>query len=399
MLDEATKKFVREHRFDNVQKLALQSQSFAGSGADIPAALTQISGRQLIEHKIPSWYASDDMVYPVRLPLEQCSSEATARYKSSLLSGRSFLDLTGGFGVDTAFISTRFLQAVSVEKQKELAAIARHNFAVLKLPQIQVCNADGIEYLKETLPVDCVYLDPARRSGCGKKVMRIEDCEPDITQIQDLLLEKAGTVLIKLSPMLDIPAALKALKKVREVHVVSVENECKELLFLCRKTEEEEPVIHCVNLRKKGNHHLSFTLSEEKETTVTCCREIKEYLYEPDASLLKAGFYKGIARRYALEKLHPDSHLYTASRFIPEFPGRVFQVETVSSMNKKDLKELLKNTPQAHLSVRNFPLSVAGLRQKWKLKEGGGIYLFATTLAGGKHVVIKTQPAQTEEFI
>ncbi|MDR0864720.1 MAG: class I SAM-dependent methyltransferase [Candidatus Symbiothrix sp.] len=389
-MNEATKKFIIAHRFDDVQKLALQSQSFAE--IDIPAALTQISGRQIIEHKIPSWYPSDEIRYPGRLPLEQCSSEKTARYKASLLSGDSFVDLTGGLGVDTAFISPNFSRVTYVEKQAELAKLAKHNFSVLELNSIQIESGDGTEFLEQMDPVDCIYLDPARRSLSGKKTVLIEDCEPNLLEIQDLLLKKAGTVLIKLSPLLDINAALRVLKNVREVHVVSVENECKELLFLLKKGDTPAPLITCVNLRKKEDQTLSFEYPEEKKAQMAYTPEIKDFLYEPNASLLKAGFYKGLALRYKVEKLHPDSHLYTSTHCVPDFPGRIFRVEAVSSLNKKDLKAFLTGLDKANLTIRNFPLTVADLRKKLKLKEGGDVYLFGTTLSNGVHVLVKTYP-------
>jgi 16S rRNA G966 N2-methylase RsmD len=391
-MNEATKKFITAHRFDDVQKLALQSQSFHGAEIDIPAALTQISGRQIIEHKIPSWRQSDEIRYPGRLSLEQCSSEKTARYKASLLSGHSFVDLTGGWGVDTAFISPKFSQVTYVEKQEELANLAKHNFPILGLNFIRIHTGDGIEYLEKMNPVDCIYLDPARRSLSGKKVVLIEDCEPNLLEIQNLLLTKASFVLIKLSPLLDINAALRVLKNVKEVHVVSVENECKELLLLLEKGNTQAPVITCANLRKKGDQTVSFEYSEEKKAQIAYSREVKDYLYEPNASLLKAGFYKGIALRYPVEKLHSDSHLYTSTQYIPDFPGRIFRVEAVSSLNKKSLKAFLTGMDKANLTIRNFPLTVAGLRKKLKLNEGGEVYLFATTLSDGEHVIVKTYP-------
>jgi len=391
MLNKATQEFIKAHRLDNVQKLALQSKSLSNQEINFPAALTQIAGRQTIEHKLPFWYNLDAIIYPVRLSLEQCSSEYTAQYKSSLLSGNSLVDLTGGFGVDTAFLSEKFSVAAYVEQQEELSAIAKHNFQVLGLNHIQTYFADGVTYLKAMDKVDCIYLDPARRSDSGKKVMLIEDCEPNLIQIQDLLLEKANQVLIKLSPMLDINAALKSLKYVHEIHVVSVENECKELLFLLKKGENQDPLITAVNLKKKGEHSfVSFHFSEEKEIEMDYVSEVETYIYEPNASLLKAGFYKGTAKQYQLKKLHPDSHLYTSNQLVSNFPGRIFKVEAVSSMNKKDLNPFLKNMEKANISVRNFPLSTAELRKKLKLKDGGEVYLFATTLKNAKHILIKS---------
>ena len=390
MRNEATLKFIRDHRLDDIRKLALQTPSFTGLNIDIPWALTQIEGRRWVENKIPSWFLLDEIVYPPHLALEQCSSEATARYKAELLSGNSFVDLTGGFGVDFAFISGKFQEAFYVEKQKKLCEIATFNFTALKLTSARVIHADTTDYLKKMLPVDVIFIDPGRRSALDKKVFSIERAEPDLLKIQDLLLEKAESVLIKLSPMLDISQALKQLKNVSEIHVVSLENECKELLFLLKKGYKSEPLITCVNLNKKNNHpEISFLLSQEKARQINYTSEIEQYIYEPNASLLKAGFYKSLTSLYPIRKLHPDSHLYTSNQFIPDFPGRIFQTEAYTSFNKKEIKNFLSETDKASLSIRNFPLSVAKLRKKLKIKEGGEIYLFATTLANEKHVLIK----------
>jgi 16S rRNA G966 N2-methylase RsmD len=316
----------------------------------------------------------------------------TAKYKASLLPGNSFADLTGGLGVDMAFMAPNFNRSTYVERQSELAEIARHNLAVLGLNHIEIHIGDGIEYFQQMKAVDALYLDPARRSVSGEKVMLIEDCEPDVGNIQGLLLEKSSRVLIKLSPMLDINSAMKGLKNIREIHVVSVENECKELLFLLERGQEQKPAITCINFRKKGDPQvLTFTFQEEQNTSVKCTETVKDYLYEPNVSILKAGYYKGITLRYPIEKLHPDSHLYTSSEWIPDFPGRIFAVEAIISMNKKELKAQLSGIEKANISVRNFPLSVAELRKRLKIKEGGETYLFATTLANGKHVIINTQ--------
>jgi len=391
MRNEATWKFVVDHRFDDVQKLALQASSFAGSDVDIPWALTQIEGRRFAEAKIPTWSQPDEIVYPSHLALEQCSSEPTARYKAGLLSGTSFVDLTGGFGVDFAFISGKFQESFYVEKQSELCEIAAFNFPVLGLTSARIIHADAIDYLQKMLPVDAIFIDPGRRSNSGKKVFRMEEAEPDLLKIQDSLLEKAGNVLIKLSPMLDISLAIKQLKNISEIHVVSLENECKELLFLLKKDCTSEPLITCVNLNKKNNQPaISFFPSQEKARQINYTSEIEQYIYEPNVSLLKAGFYKGLTDLYPLQKFHPDSHLYTSGRFIPDFPGRVFRTEAYTSFNKKELKNFLSATAKASLAVRNFPLSVAELRKKLKIKEGGETFIFATTLSNGKHILLKT---------
>ncbi|GHV28002.1 hypothetical protein FACS1894176_10340 [Bacteroidia bacterium] len=391
-MNTSTQQFISTHRYNDVQQLALQFNAKNLPEVDLPFALTQIAGRQKIEHKIPSWYEQDDLLFPQRLSLEQCSSEATARYKAEM-TPNSFkgvlVDLTGGFGVDTAFLAPHFSQVIYVEKQPELAQVALHYFAMLVLSYIQVQNTNSLEFLQTMPPVDCIYIDPARRSVAGKKIAGITDCEPNLLDIQALLLAKAQTVLIKLSPMLDIHAALQQLQHVAEVHVVSVDNECKEILFLLNKNASEESVITCVNLKKSPQPAINFTFPEEKFAKITYTCHILNYLYEANASILKAGFFKGLALRYGIEKLHPDSHLYTSTEFIPDFPGRIFQVESVVSFNKKSLKENLGDLEQANLSVRNFPLSVNELRKKLRLKEGGAVYLFATTLANGEKVILK----------
>jgi hypothetical protein len=392
MENESTRQFIRTHRLADVRKLALQTGTLAASGIDIRYALRQIEGRQFIENKIPAWFQTDDMVYPAHLSLEQCSSEMTARYKADLLSGDSFVDLTGGFGIDFAFISPKFKAACYVEKQEELCKIAAHNFRILGLNTAQIENADAVEYLKRMSAVDAVFIDPGRRSDSGKKTVAIGNCEPDLSLIQELLLEKAENVLIKLSPMLDISQASGVLKNIAEIHVVSLENECKELLFLLKRNVTGEPEIVCVNRNKKGNQpEISFYQSQEKESCIEYTSRIERYLYEPNTSILKAGFYKGLALAYPIRKLHPDSHLYTSEELVPDFPGRIFQVEAYSSFNKKDMKHFLSGIDKANIAVRNFPLSVAELRKKWKIKECGEVYLFATTLADGKHILIKNQ--------
>jgi 16S rRNA G966 N2-methylase RsmD len=388
MLNTATQQFIREHLRDDVRQLALQSHRYPSLDIDFLLALTQISGRQQIEHKIPSWYSNDNLLYPKRLSLEQSSSETMAKYKSTLLSGNTLADLTGGLGVDTAFLAPNFSTVYYVEQQTALAAIAQSNFKSLNLNQIQVFGTDNKIFL-ETMPaVDCIFIDPARRSDTGKKVCLIEDCEPDLLEIQDLLLQKAQRILVKLSPMLDIQAACKVLKNISEIHVVGVENECKELLFLIEKEIITNPKIVCVNLRKKGNQTDIFDFPEEKQAQIPFVSELKNYLYEPNVAILKAGMYKLLGLRYGLEKLHPDSHLYTSESLVSGFPGRAFQIENVFSFQKQELKTHLQSIRQANVVVRNFPLSVAGLRKKLNLKEGGDIYLFATTLTNERRVLV-----------
>ena len=387
-----TLRFIEENLKADVRSLALQAKKYPK--VDMAMAVVQIAGRQIAEAKLPSWYRTEGLLYPKHLSMEQCSSEVTAIYKASLLQGETFADLTGGFGIDCSFLSRRFKKADYVERQAELCELARHNFPLLGL-EIDVHNEDGVEYLKRMQPVDCLFLDPARRDGHGGKTVAISDCEPDVSALEDLLVEKAKTVMVKLSPMLDLSLALRDLKYVREIHVVSTDNECKELLFILQKTPISSQIsIHCINALGASNGcriYQEYTFTQEQERTSDCllAKEVGTYLYEPNASILKAGAYRSLTQAYPIEKLHVSSHLYTSSRFIEDFPGRRFQVEAVSSFGKKELKSFLQGMEKANLTIRNFPSSVAELRKRLKLKEGGEDYIFATTLADESKILIR----------
>lgn len=382
------KQYISEHLHDDIRQLALKLKA-KPMGLDASFVLRQIAGRQAIRHKLPDWYDKEDILYPGSLSLEQCSSGATSRYKSALCTGTSFADLTGGFGVDCAAMASCFQEATYVERQEELCRLARHNFPLLGAGHTEVVQAEAEAYLATMSPVDFLYLDPARRDDKGKKTVFLSDCSPDVTILKDLLLQKAGKVLIKLSPMLDISLALQALSETRQVHVVSVDNECKELLFLLDGKSEAALEIHAVDLsEKKGNHSLIFLRKEEQEASVGFAAACGNYLYEPNVAVLKAGAYKLPAIRYGLTKLHPDSHLYTSETLVADFPGRIFRIKKTFSFHKKDLKEHLNGLDQANITVRNFPMSVEEIRKKTKLKAGGEVYLFATTLSGGERVMI-----------
>lgn len=393
-ISQETLQFISEHAQDDVRRLALQAKKFPG--VDMNTAIVQIAGRQAAAEKIPSWHATEGIVYPRHLSLEQCSSELTARYKASLAKGDTLTDLTGGFGIDCAFLSAGFGQATYVERQEELCEIASHNFPLLGLNHIAVCHEDAGEHLRSMPPVDCIFIDPARRNEHGGKTVAIADCEPDVATLEEELLSKATRVMIKLSPMLDLTLALKDMKHVAEAHVVSVNNECKELLLITNKTENGRqpsvPII-CVNLTTKETQRFAFTREEEQTAACVYTNRIGKYLYEPNASLLKAGAFRCLASRYALQKLHPNSHLYTSDLPVEGFPGRSFEVESTFPLNKKEIKEALADVRKANLTIRNFPAPVAELRKRLKLAEGGDEYLFATTLNDGKKVVIRGRKA------
>ena len=391
-ISSETLQFIEANARADVRSLALQAKKYPQ--VDMAVAVVQIAGRQIAEAKVPSWYRTDGLLYPKHLSMEQCSSEVTAIYKAGLVEGESFADLTGGFGIDCSFLSRKFKKADYVERQAELCELAKHNFPLLGL-NIDVHNEDGVEYLKQMQPVDCLFLDPARRDGHGGKTVAIADCEPDVSALEDLLVEKGRKVLVKLSPMLDLSLALKHLKYVREVHIVSTDNECKELLLVLQKESASTDIpIRCVNsLGAADGSRIfqEFTFTQEQERTSDCplAKEVEGYLYEPNASILKAGAYRSLTQTYPVKKLHVSSHLYTSRQMIEDFPGRRFKVEAVSGFGKKELKDFLLGMEKANLTIRNFPSSVADLRKRLKLREGGEDYLFATTLADESKVIIK----------
>lgn len=385
ILSPLLKNFIKEHENDDIHSLALHAKKYPD--IDMQMAVQQIAGRKIIKEKVPSWYENDSIIYPRHISLEQCSSEQTASFKSSLVEGNSMVDLTGGFGIDFSFLSSRFNKAAYIEQQEELCRIAASNFQSLNLKNTIIVNSDAIKYLKKMPPVDLIYIDPARRDTNGRKTVRIEDCTPDILEIEELLEEKAGKTMIKLSPMLDISLAVKSMRNISEVHVVSVNNECKELLFI-KNEGNTSTIFHCINILKDRIDRFTFSKDQEEQDSICYTSQIGKYLYEPNPSILKAGAYKYFAKANNLEKLHSSSHLYTSDSLLPSFQGREFIVQQVCTLNKKDIKQYLSDMKQANITPRNFPLSTQEIRQKTKIKEGGDIYIFATTLANDQKVLI-----------
>ena len=386
MIDEHTLAFIREHTGDDVRQLALQAARYPL--VDMRVAATQIEGRRLAAAKLPAWAATDGVMYPVRLSMEQCSSEATARYKASLVGGSRLADLTGGFGIDCSYMSERFDEATYIERNEELCRIARHNFGLLGLP-IRVVNGNSAEVLPSMPVQDWIFLDPARRDGVGNKVVALSDCEPDVCQLEKLLLQKAVRVMVKCSPMLDISLAISQLTSVREVHVVSVGNECKELLLILGGTTGHGIEVRTVNFQGSGVQTFDYALEEEQAASCSYTSTVGRYLYEPNSSMMKAGCFRLPAGRYGLQKLHRNTHLYTSDTLVPDFPGRVFEVKNIDGFGKNELKLLSSELKKANIAVRNFPERPEALRKRLKLSDGGDVYLFATTLADEKRVIIR----------
>ncbi len=353
----------------------------------------QIAASQKAQQKLPQWTHSQGIIYASALSMEQCSSEKTARYKASLVSGNLLLDLTGGMGVDTFYMSQNFMQAIHIEAQTQLSEITAHNFAVLGAQNIRCENTEAFQFLQENPETiaDFIFLDPARRDEHKKKVFLLEDCQPNVRDLLPYLQKNAKRWLLKLSPMLDIKQALSQLPPVREVHIVAVENECKELLFLIDNTLQEipaEPKMVASNLKGESVQTFAFYSSEEKSAICAFAEEtVGAYLYEPNAALLKAGAFKSIAQKFGLKKLHPDSHLYCSEDLVTDFYGRIFKVENVLPYQPKLLAQQIPDG-KANISVRNFPDTVAQIRTRTKLKDGGDTYIFGTTTYAGKHVLL-----------
>ena len=378
MINEQTWDFIRQHAADDVRKLALQGTKDAA--VDLSMALQQIAGRQTALKKLPSWAAVERVLYPPHLNMEQCSSEQTARYKARLAgSGDTYVDLTGGLGVDFYWMSQGFKQRYYVERNAELCELVEHNFRTLG-HSCSVCCCDTATYLPTVPHADVVFLDPARRNEHGGRTYDIKDCTPNILELLPLLMEKADKVILKLSPMLDWRKAVDDLQYVREVHIVSVDNECKELLLVLEQTERPLRLV-CVNNNQifEVSSHSSPLTSHPSPLTS------EQFLYEPNASIMKAGCFDALAQQYPVCQVSANSHLFLSSVEIEDFPGRRFQICAISSTNKQTLKETLAGVSRANITVRNFPMSVEQLRKKLHLKDGGDTYIFATTEADGAH--------------
>ncbi len=431
------KEFIKYHLNDDVNKLAL---SKFPEGVDKQFVIRQIQARQVLKKKLPSWAENEDLLFPKRLSLEQCSSELTAKYKSTklhettrkefgedscdLVDEEILVDLTGGMGVDTAFLSDNFDKTFYVEAQEELCELARHNFRILN-KNIEVVNAKAEDFLSQCGKVYCIYLDPARRDEYGRKMVSLHDCSPDVAELQDILFEKTDNVLVKLSPMLDIDIVKKELKNIKEIHVVAVKNECKELLVACQRNTDDGQqeletqglkdartqscedsatsiTIFATDLRESWN--FSFTEEEEDNAIPVFADEIGKYLYEPGAACMKAACFKLLSQKFNIKKLHRNSHLYTSDELIADFPGRIFEVLNVVPFDKKAKKNLFETQgrkdaktqsgeksvtlKKASVAVRNFPLSADELRKHLGVKDGDEFYIFGTTMKDEKKALV-----------
>ncbi|MCE7069866.1 hypothetical protein LZG74_06110 [Dyadobacter sp. CY327] len=390
---DAETEFIQEHLRDDVSKLMLRAKHF--KNVNVRKLGAQIQSRQKALKKLPDWSANPNLIFPPALSVEQCSSEATARYKATLMSGDELIDITGGMGVDCYYMHPNFKNVRYFEQQPEVAVTAKFNFKQLGVTNIKVQVLDSIETLKtEQRYADWIYADPARRNDRQEKVVLLSDCTPDIVENLSVLFESSPNILLKTSPLLDIDLAAKTLVNVKEVHVIGYEGECKELLFVLKKdwiSDTFDIKVRIINSSGKVISQLDLTRDSERLTGVDYSRPLK-YLYEPHAAILKAGAFRTVCSAYALAKLSINSQLYTSEKLITDFPGRAFEVVAVC---KPDIREIMQHMEgdKAHLTVRNFPAKSEELRKKWKLKDGGKYYLFATTFSNKlKAVVVTVKP-------
>ena len=419
-----TSEFIIQFRESDPRRLALQASRYPD--VDMPFALNQIQGWQTAQRKLPSWAACDGVVYPPHLNMEQCSSEPTARYKQQVArrwveavqpdADTCMTDLTGGFGVDFSFTSCCFGSATYVERIASLCDVVSANLPRLGIQNATVKCDEAEDVLEQLKPQTMIFLDPARRDEHGAKTVLIADCTPDVCQLLPRLMAKSQFVMLKLSPMLDWHKAIVDLdSKVREVHIVSVDGECKELLLVLADNGTKDVQVFCVDIQSRPDSEGQYPRSEFVYSIATNAQEEmvennsklenstsaqptnsklktqnSKFLHEPNASVMKAGCFDEIARAFGISAISRNSHLFLSDELKEDFPGRTFAIDAVTTMNKRQLRQTLSGMKQANIAVRNFPLSVAELRKRLKLNDGGDTYIFATTTSDGDHILMIT---------
>lgn len=374
ILHPEVQQYITDNLNTDISKLLFKGSPFGS--VTVQELVTQIVSKKKSEKKLPTWFEADNIYYPSKVNIEQTSSEITANYKSSLMNGNSIIDITGGFGIDCYSFSKKFKTVTHCELDTNLSTIVNNNYQQLKNDNINLFSGDGIAFLKSSVEnFDWIYIDPSRRDSVNKKVFLLKDCLPNVPENLALLFSKSNNILIKNSPILDLSKTIDELNFVKEIHIVAVANEVKELLFLLKKNYTEPIAIKTINYHK--NTIQKFDFQHLKKST-SIYSDPKKYIYEPNTAILKSGGFHEISEYFSLEKLHPNSHLYTSNNLI-EFPGRTFLVEHIIPYNKKEIQKYLKEN-KANITIRNFPGTVAEIRKKTKIKDGGSQYLFFTTL-------------------
>jgi len=384
ILTKEVQQFIQKNQNKDIPSLILKGSPF--EAVSIQEIAIQIKGRQVAEKKLPLFYNTPGILYPPKLNLEQTSSQITAAYKAGLIAGNTGADLTGGLGIDSYFLSRNFSSFHYYESNEELATIAAHNFEVLKASEITVKTGNSLELLRGSgKSYDWIFLDPARRNEHGGKVYRLSDCTPDVAGELDFLLTRSKNILVKTSPILDLTAGLRELKYVKEIHIIAVNNEVKELLWIIQKDWKQDPLIKTINFQGKKKQR--FEVDNAVKSMNTLLSTPQEYIYEPNAAIMKSGLFTEVCTNLGVYKLHEHSHLYTSSKLRIDFPGRKFQLIESMMFNDSYLKKKLKNI-KANVSTRNFPESVENLRKKFKIKDGGNTYVFFTTNRNNEKIVL-----------
>lgn len=375
--------FIIQNTGADLTKLALQKNPFPEM--DWILILNQIEARTKAKDKLPTWFAAENIIYPSKVSVEQTSSEKTAAYKSSLIEGDTLIDLTGGFGVDDCYFSKKFKSIAHCEINKDLSAIVKHNFEQLQVKNCHFYADDSANVLNNlSQKWDWIYIDPSRRNDAKGKVFMLKDCLPNVPDSLDFYFEKANSILIKTAPLLDISAGLSELKSVKNIHIIALENEVKELLFEIHKNYSGEITLKTANILKDKIETFEFVLGAENE--LPSYHLPQKYLYEANSAIMKSGGFDEISSFFKINKLHKHSHLYTSEDLI-DFPGRRFEIEKVISYNKNEMKNELLNQ-QANVTIRNFPETVENIRKKWKIKNGGNLYCFFTTDKNDNKIVL-----------
>ncbi|MBX2940963.1 MAG: class I SAM-dependent methyltransferase [Cyclobacteriaceae bacterium] len=379
-------RFISDHEKEDETLLVLKHKEILGLAAAEIAQ--QIAGRRKAKTKLPLYYNTKNIIYPPKLNLEQSSSEKTAQFKSGIQSGKLAVDLTGGFGIDSYFLSKNFKEVIQIEPNEALLQIAKHNHCILSTNNIEHLCTTAEEFLNTNNDhFDLLYIDPSRRNNANRKVFKFSECSPNVVSLLTLLIKRSKSVLIKASPLIDIKQGLSELGHFSKVVIVGFDNECKEVLFLIDKTKAE-PIVEVVDLSERNEKSalFSFSLSEERKAEVSY-DEPSTFIYEPTAMILKAGAFKLTAKRFNLKKLAPNTHLYTTDKVIPNFPGRVFRIESLLKSDSKSVHAVLKEG-QANIISRNYPLSPSQIKKKLRIKDGGDKFIIGFSGVNKKYLVL-----------
>jgi 16S rRNA G966 N2-methylase RsmD len=410
MVNEPTRQYITVHANDDVAHLALHPSK--DPQVDMAVALQQITGRQKAKEKVPEWYATEGILYPKKVSMEQCSSSQTAEYKASLVEGESFADFSGGFGVDTAAFAKKFTKGYYMEPQQELCELFQHNCKVLDINNVNIVNGTMEDNISSIDHVDMIYLDPSRRDTHGRRVVSLADCTPNLLEWKSALLERCNILIVKMSTMIDIFQTLRDLPETYAVHVVAVEGECKEVVFLltqngtvngiCRDvarnvsttgtietdTTITDPTIIAVDINKTVTSRVETTLQTERTTPPQIATELGTYLYEPNAAVMKAGIFNTLSQQFQVSKLAKSTNLFTSNELHENFPGRIFTIDAIHEFHPRKTAKELSHLENASIAVRNFPLTAEELRKTLKIKDGNACYLFGCMLANGKKSVL-----------